>query len=586
MSLIETAEAKCRDCYKCVRECPVKAIKIESNRLSKDHHAKVVEEHCIACGRCVQICPQKAKKVYSDIEDVKLLVNSGDTVIASLAPSFVAAFDNALPAQIITAIKMLGFSQVSETAVGAEILSKEYSRLFAEESAPMLSTACPVIVNLVEKYYPQAASFLAPLISPMVAHGKYLKKKFPDAKVVFIGPCIAKIDEARKPEAENAIDAVITFKDLENWLEDAGIDVSSLEESGFDGVKARTARLFPIGGGMLRTAELSTDILDPEVVCIEGLDECHDMIIRFINGNTGKLPRFVELLACTGGCVAGPMTVESNEHIYSRKREVLKFYNRSRGQSADPAMFTQLSFEDLRREPMIASTLKEEPSEEEIRAILIRMDKVSPEDELNCGMCGYGSCREKAVAVYHGMANPEMCLSYMRRRAESKANLFLESVPDGVVVVNLDGIIVEANKAAGRMFANDGNMVGRPVADFMEPSVFMKVIQEKAPLMTTLSHKSGELVTDAMLFYEPKENLAMGIFQNVTEIIKQRENLRHMREETLEKTRGVIHKQMEVAQKIAGLLGETTAQTKVLLTKLIKTLEEEDEQNGSSSRHC
>lgn len=588
VSLIETAEVKCRDCYKCVRECPVKAIRIESNRLSKDHHAKVVEENCIACGRCVQICPQNAKKVYSDIQYAKTLLDSEDTVIASLAPSFVAAFDRVLPAQIVTALKMLGFTQVSETAIGAEILSKQYARLFASEGTPMLSTACPVVVNLVEKYYPTASQFLAPLVSPMVAHGRYLKKRFPEAKVVFIGPCIAKIDEARRADARDFIDAVITFKDLESWFDEAGIDLCSLGESDFDGIKARTARLFPIAGGMLRAAELSTDILDPDVACIEGLEECQDMIVRFMNGEVAELPRIVELLACTGGCVGGPMNVDSsNMDVHSRKREVLEFFKGTSEQSTALDMVAQLSFADLQREPRTLPCSQQQPSEEEIRDILSHMGKESPADELNCGMCGYGSCREKAVAVYNGMASPEMCLSYMRRRAESKANLFLGAIPDGVVVVDPNGVIVETNGAAKRMFANSTtNMIGKPVAEFLEPSVFRKVIQEKGLLMATLSHKDGELITKATLFYEPKENLAMGIFQDVTEVIKQKEHLRRMREETLQKTQGVIHKQMEVAQKIAGLLGETTAQTKVLLTKLIKTLEEEDEQDGTSSRRC
>ena len=230
MNIIETAEAKCRDCYKCVRSCPVKAIRIEKNRFSHDHHAEVVADYCILDGRCVLTCQQKAKKVRSDYSAARELLQAGARVIASVAPSYPAALHGVSAGQLCAALKQLGFAAVTETAVGAEIVSRRYSELISESNVPLISSACPTIVNLVEKHYPGALPYLAPVVSPMVAHGRFLKKKYPGAKVVFIGPCIAKIAEAKRPDAAGAVDAVITFQDMVQWFNEAGLDLSAMEE--------------------------------------------------------------------------------------------------------------------------------------------------------------------------------------------------------------------------------------------------------------------------------------------------------------------------------------------------------------------
>ncbi len=583
MGIIETTEVKCRDCYKCVRSCPVKAIRIVHSQSSGGHHAKVVDEYCILDGQCVLVCPQKAKKVVSDIDKVKKMLSTGETVIASLAPSYVTAFTGVDPEQVITGLNALQFAQVTETAVGAEIVAWEYERLFKETNKPMIATTCPVIVNLVERHYPAAIPFLSPVVSPMVAHAKYLKKQFPHAKIVFIGPCVAKIKEAQRPEVSGVLDAVITFDDLKSWLKEKDIDLSSLPAGKVDGAISRTARLFPTGGGMLRTADLSTDILDEQTLSVSGLEECQDILLYFFEKKEHQLPKLVEPLACRGGCLGGPMN-QTEEDLYYRREKVLQFVQNTADIEEKGRKSPQLSTAELVQKYRNLSPEIDEPGEKDIRAILAKTGKLTSEDELNCGACGYNSCREKAIAVFNGMADPEMCLSYMRQRAEKKANLFLTSTPNAAIVVNTAEIIVEANEMANKMFAKScDDIVGHKVGGIMDPTNFRKILKDKKFFRVNQVKRGQDLYTRETFFYEEQEKLAMGLLQDITAEVKEREHYKHIKGETIEKTQGVIYKQMEVAQKIASLLGETTAETKTLLTKLVRVLQEEEEKNGSSS---
>lgn len=570
-------------CYKCVRNCPVKAIRIVHSQTLGGHHAKVVDERCILDGQCLLVCPQKAKKVVSDIDKVEKMLSSGEDVVASLTPSYLTAFAGVSPEQVVAGLKLLSFTQVTETAVGAEIVAREYERLFKQRDKPMLATTCPVIVNLVEIHYPAVIPFLSPVVSPMVAHAKYLKKHFPKAKVVFIGPCIAKIKEAQRPEANNLLDGVITFDDLKDWLEEKDIDLSSLPPGKVDGVISRTARLFPIGGGMLKTADLSTDILNEQILSVSGMEECQNILLYFFEKKEDQLPKLVEPLACRGGCLGGPM-IQTDEDLYYRREKVLRFVQSTEDIAKKERKVPQLPASELVQKYRNLSLEIKEPGEKEIQIILAKTGKLTPEDELNCGACGYNTCREKAIAVFNNMADPEMCLSYMRQRAERKVNLFLSSIPHAAIVVNSAEIIVEANEIANKIFAKScDNIVGHKISDIMDPTNFRKILQDKKFVRINQVKRGQNLYTRETFFYEPQEDLAMGLFQDITADVKERDHYMRIKEETIEKTQGVIYKQMEVAQKIASLLGETTAETKTLLTKLVRVLQEEEKQNDSSS---
>ncbi|MDI7247928.1 MAG: [Fe-Fe] hydrogenase large subunit C-terminal domain-containing protein [Bacillota bacterium] len=615
MSVIETIEAKCKDCYKCLRSCPVKAIRMERGDAPHELHARVAEERCIFDGTCVLICPQKAKRVASDLDRLRSLIAGGAKVAASLAPSFPSAFPDVDPLVIPAALRLLGFQIVQETAVGAELVSAEHARLFRETGGPLISSSCPAVVNLIERHYPEAITYLAPVVSPMVAHGRFLKQLVPDVKVAFIGPCIAKHEERRVPGLDDAVDFVLTFDELSGLFKREGIDLSQVAPGDFDGPTPDLARLFPVGGGMLKASLLSTDMLDCEVVSVSGVDNCREVLRWFSEsarraagrrgrggeggsgchddgggGDNGaaastasRLPRLVEMLACEGGCIGGPMN-STCEDVYTRRARVLA-YAKSRaglGQRHDsdhnritlPRHLLQRSYRNLRPETPV-------PEEDAIRAVLAKTGKYGPEDELNCGACGYDSCRDKAVAVLQGMADPEMCIPYMRERAESMANLFVASAPYGIIVVDEDEVIRDLNAAAERMFRRARHeAVGGKLATLMDPSSFRQVLASKTPVQVEVAYPELGLVTRQTIFYEPEERLAMGVIADITEEKRQAAHLQKLRAETLEKAQGVIDKQMEVAQKIAGLLGETTAETKVLLTRLMNIFREEGRQNG------
>jgi iron only hydrogenase large subunit-like protein/uncharacterized Fe-S cluster-containing protein len=587
VGIISTIDAKCKDCYKCLRTCPVKAIKMERGELPHELHARVCEERCIFDGSCVLVCPQNAKKVASDLDSLRPLLEEGVNVAASIAPSFPSAFPDIDPLTIPTALRLIGFGFVQETAIGAELVSREYARRFREEDKPLISSPCPVVVNLIERHYPEVIPYLAPIVSPMVAHGRYLKQIMPGTKVAFIGPCIAKLGEREASGVDDAIDFVLTFEELRDVFLEAGIDLGSLEQSQFDGALPDKARLFPVEGGILRSASLSTDMLDHEVLTVSGLENCKEVLKQFIQGmrrgDRAHLPCLVDMLACEGGCINGPKN-PSDEDVYTRRARVLEYVK----QSSDP--------EDVSRCPKIPRELLErtyrnlkpdvlEPDEGTIRAILAKTGKHSQADELNCGACGYDSCRDKAIAVFQGMADPEMCIPYMRERAESVANLFVTCTPNAIIVIDEDETVRDLNAAAEGMFKRKkGEVVGKNLSTIMDPGHFRKALQEKTVVQGEVCYPDLDLVTYQTIFYEPGERLAMGIIADITEERKRERRLLEIREQTLDKAQGVINKQMEVAQKIAGLLGETTAETKVLLTNLMNTFKNEGEDDGTSSR--
>jgi len=415
VAVVSTVLDRCKRCFSCVRNCPVKAIKVENGQ------AQVIQERCISCGTCEKACSQQAKKIEDGTEQLVQLLDTGKRMVACLAPSFAAAFPEIQPGKLVAAVRDLGFSEVREVAYGAEMVAREYRRLLRERKGQtIVSSPCPAITNMVEKHYPALIPFLAPIVSPMIAQGRAIKEELgPDVGVVFIGPCVAKKDEAKHPSVAGAVDVVLTFKELKMLLDDT--DPSQLEPSEFDGPRPMMGRIFPISGGLLRTAAISSDIFQSSVLIIEGKDDCSEFVA---NLNQGRVkPLLVDILFCKG-CIDGP-EMDNQLSRHERQNMVLNFLKSRMTGDQDQEYFAEKHSRavevDLGREFDDRCLILPMPSEEEIRDILSQTGKTKPSDELNCGACGYHTCRDKAVAVYQGLAEIEMCFPHLFYEAEKLA---------------------------------------------------------------------------------------------------------------------------------------------------------------------
>jgi len=417
INVVSTISGRCKRCYSCIRNCPAKAIKVE------DGQAMVMPELCIGCGHCVVVCSQNAKKIVSGIEQAKSVILSGQGV-ACLAPSFVARYHQLEPGQVITALRKLGFTQVWEVAFGATLVSGEYENkiLANRENKNFISTACPAVINLVEKHYPELIPYLVSVVSPMIALGRYLKLQLGSGcRVVFIGPCLAKKEEANDPMVQGAIDAVLTFAELDEMLAEEGIDPAQMPVSAWDSPSAGLGRLYPVAGGLLRSASQQMDPLSCEILKVEGKEHCLDFL-QGVNRDKDYL-QLVDILFCDG-CISGPM-LDSELNRFERQQAVARFTqnNLTEGEPEMPALPAGL---DLSRTFRNRSQNISNPTEAQIRSVLTEMGKFSPEDELNCGACGYVSCREKAAAVVLGFAESKMCLPYLISNLESQ-NIHLQN---------------------------------------------------------------------------------------------------------------------------------------------------------------
>lgn len=562
MIYLDFKTAKCKDCYKCLRDCPVKAIKIEN------HQAKIIDSRCILCGICTKVCPQNAKKVHSEIEAVKKLISKGN-VIASVAPSFISSFDVIDFAPMKKALISLGFADAEETAVGAKAVTEEYrSMLKSGGYKNLISSACPAVDKLIEEYYPEAIKYLAPCDTPMIAHTKMLKKRYPGYKVVFVGPCIAKKREAVE---SNLVEGVLTFEDLNAMLNEKGIvfDNSESASQGESGYDMNSARYYPISRGVIKSFDGYVE--GYEYVAVDGVNKCRE-VLEHIDSLSNM---FLELNACDYACVNGPCSLIEKGSAVKANAKIRGYVSRGENiNSGVPIPQETLDFSH-KYEKLHPAGIK--PTEKEILSILAKTGKTSPELELNCGACGYDTCREKACAVANGFADIEMCVPYMRDRAESMNYQVIQNSPNGILIVNSEFNIVEINnKAIGMLGIKEAFVKGKSVLDYFDASdIILAFTDERNVFRKKLYITASSAYIELNVRYLKKENLVLAVMKDITENVNFDEKLNAVKIETLTTTDEVIKKQMRVAQEIASLLGETTAETKVALLKLKQTLLEE-----------
>ncbi len=566
---IYTEKRECQDCYKCVRNCPVKAIKVENG------YATVIFERCVMCGRCVEVCPNGAKRIRDDVPRARQLLTLRPRVIVSLAPSYVSEFTEGRPTQLIRALKQLGFWGVSETALGAQQVSAHVAALLsAGPEKPVLSSACPVAVELLAKYHPEQAELVTALHSPALAHCILLRRLYgDDIGVVFIGPCIAKKSEAdAHPEMLNA---ALTFGDLRSWFDQAGVrwaDAVERIDDRFLPERAAEGVLYPVDGGMIAGVQANCAVHDAAFMTFSGIEN----IERGLFGIEELRPDhglFVEMLACEGGCISGPGTTR-------RGGTACKRYQ----------VLTSASYpsEQIPRKPEvpIANPLVAAPvmairySDSEVRSVLQTVGKYSFDDERNCGGCGYDTCRAFARALLEKKAERSMCVTYMRQLALNKANALLRAMPSAVAIVDQKLTLLECNEHFVRMFAPDidpkdamrleGARLHRLVPF---PNLFQSVLKTGEDILDTdLRYKST--ILHGSIFTIEKHAVIGGVFQDVTRPSVQKEQI-------VRKAREVIQKNLATVQQIAYLLGENAAESEITLQSIIESFSPrvEDEQD-------
>lgn len=559
MGTIQFKDANCKNCYKCVRSCPVKAIAV------KNEQARIVEEDCILCGNCLTICPQNAKSVRNDLDRVKYFLNRGEKVYASIAPSFAAAFDGVDGTSIFTALKKLGFTNIEETAIGAANVSAEYEKLMNEGMMKnIITTACPSVVFLVQKYYPELVDQLAPVVSPMIAHAKMLKTMYgPRIRVIFIGPCISKKEECNDVQYKGLVDAVITFEELESWMTLEGIEFESTGEKPGE-IKNAAARYYPAPGGIIKT--LGRDERKKyKCAFIDGIDRCMEALNSIKEGEISGY--FLEMNSCVGGCLGGPC-IKRTGGGHLKALNMLEKYIRSSSREHIRSI-TEDARVDLKKEYEESPRKYPVPDEREIREILNRIGKFDKSKELNCGACGYQTCREKAIAVYNNKAELYMCIPYMKERAESISNLVMNNTPNAILALNRDLCIQEVNQSARRMFGKDGDLKGKSIYDVLDCPDFEAVKDSRKDILNQKHYyEKYDMTVEQSILYIEEQHMIILIIKDITNEEKEQQKLYEVRSKTVDIAQSVIEKQMMVAQQIASLLGETTAETKVILTKL------------------
>lgn len=557
MDFLTLKKSNCKNCYKCIRHCPVKAIRFSGNQ------AHIISDECILCGQCFVVCPQNAKCITSEVENAKVLIQSGDPVYVSLAPSFISNYKGIGINGMRTALKKLGFADVEETAIGATIVKNEYERMLREDQRDVVISSCCHTVNLlIQKYFPRMLPCLANVLSPMQAHAKDIKRRYPNAKVVFIGPCLSKKHEAWS--YDGYVDAVLTYEELTNWLQDESITITPE----LDNIEKSRARLFPTTGGILKT--MSERLPNYEYMAIDGVENCISALREIENGNIHNC--FIEMSACVGSCVDGPVMEKYHPSRLQSLIAVTEYAGKEDFDVFNPDVA------DVKKNFTPIDRNAKSFSEQEITRVMREMGKTKPEDELNCGSCGYNTCREKAIAVLQGKAEISMCLPYLKDKAESFSDCIVNNTPNGLIVLNENLEVQQINASALKMMnlRRASDVLGEPVVRIIDPTAFVKVMETHRGIRDKRAYLAEyDKYVEQTIIYDDVYHLIICIMRDVTEEENEKVKKESISRQTVEIADKVVDKQMRIVQEIASLLGETAAETKIALTKLKESITNE-----------
>ena len=554
---LKLKKSNCKNCYKCIRHCPVKSIRFSGNQ------AHIVSDECILCGQCFVVCPQNAKEIVDDTEKLKVMLCGDAPVIASIAPSFVANYNGVGIEAMEKALKQLGFYAAEETAVGATIVKAEYDRIVNDENRNIVITSCCHSVNLlIQKHFPGSIKYLADVVSPMQAHCIDIKKRYPNAKTVFIGPCLSKKDEAER--YGDIVDCVLTFEELSKLFEANKI----ILEKNKDITDESRARFFPTTGGILKTMLCNNE--NYTYIAIDGVENCISALNDIENGELDGC--FIEMSACVGSCIGGPVMEKYHRSPIRDYKEISAYAGKK------DFNVSQLSANELQKHHSYINIDKNIPDDNEIKAIFLQMGKTKPEHELNCGSCGYNTCREKAIAVYQGKANISMCLPFLKDKAESFSDNIINNTPNGIFVLNEKLEVQQINTAALRIMniRAAADVLGEQVVRILDPKIFIDVKSNGHSVKNqrVFLAEYNRFVEQTVIF-DREYRIFICIMRDITDEQSEREKKEAISQKTIAITDNVVDKQMRVVQEIASLLGETVAETKIALSKLKESISNE-----------
>ena len=550
---LQLKKSNCKNCYKCIRNCPVKSIKFA------DGQANIIPDECILCGRCFVNCPQDAKQIRDDVPRVKEMIASGKKVIASVAPSFIAEFPLMDFAAMKDALLKLGFADAQETAIGATIVKTEYEKMIASGKHDVIISSCCHSVNaLIQKYYPSVLPYLADVLSPMLAHCRFIKEENPGACAVFIGPCISKKEEA---ELYGECDVALTYEELEAWMNEAGVVPAGDSTEPDEG---KRGRFFPIKGGIIKS--MHTENTGFTYLAVDGVQNCIAAIKEIESGALKNC--FIEMNACEGACINGPAISHHHKPLLSGEVKVVAF-------AGDDEFRVAMPIDTFKNIPYIG-THEKIPGEAAIKEILAKMGKTSPEQELNCGSCGYPTCREKAIAVYQGKADLSMCLPFLKEKAETFSGYVINNTPNAIFVLDENLCVQQINKAGCALFnlKTPSDILGSPIVRLLNPADYLGVMTSGVPIKEKKHYLAEykKYVAETIV-YDHEYHIVFSIMRDITSEEERQSERSELCNKTVAITNEVIEKQMRVVQEIASLLGETTAETKIALTQLKDALQ-------------
>lgn len=572
MKHIQTRRTNCKNCYKCIRDCLVKSISYSNDKM------EIIDEGCVLCGKCITICPRRAKRLDNDITPVKKLLKDSNTKLcASLSPDFIAAYgDNAF--RLITALRLLGFDYVEETSIGGACVTEEYRRLILRSQGKnVISSACPTINLFIKKYYPDLVEYLAPVLTPLEVHAALIKGKYgKNTHVIGIGACLSMLSVCDKDEN---ITGGITYTQLDKWFADEGISLESLKDGFFD-EQSTYSRIYPTQGGITKDIinifdnnEGTEKAGNYDLLSASGLENARKMLDELKNGAVTNV--FAEIWGCEGGCIGAPFMPENAGGRYERRIRVKDYADKSI--PAGSCLITNVKTIHI-PEPYVEI----EPTEEELKPILAQMGKYTKAQELNCGICGYPTCREKAIAVFHHKADIHTCMPYLLGIHQSLSGTVLSVTPNIIIAADSAMNIKEFNETAQNVFKTSRyQALKKKVSDIIDDKDFRYVVETKTNIYDKkVEFKKQGLIASQTIMYSLENDIVVAILKDITAEESQRQRIYDKKMKSLSLAQNVIDKQMFVAQQIAGLLGETTAETKVALSKLKDMIAAEENDNN------